>query len=121
MQDFERAVAEATEIEDRRAGRKPATDFQPLDFREEAPEYDADLVVMAFDERFPPVTSAEALDAAEVVAALRRQARLFDGEHRTLKDAERLAVWCRFHTAPESVQKKMLPSRGALLLTLATK
>jgi hypothetical protein len=109
VQAFKRAVEEAVEIRDRRAGQTPRTQHEPLDFLLEKPEYDASLVTMSFDEMFPPLsdTDAAAADSAAALAALRSQARNPCKEHAAMREAERLLVWCRFHHAPLSVRKKM--------------
>lgn len=117
MQAFKLAVEEAVEIQDRRAGTRPKTQHEPLDFLHENPEYDASLVPMAFDEIFPPLsdTEAAAVDAAAALAALRVQARNPCKKHAAIREAERLLVWCRFHHAPLSVRKKMAAAHAGAL------
>ena len=123
LQVFKEAVEEAAELTDRRAGRQPATQHHPLDFRVEKPEYNADAAApMTLEERFPPLGDAEAvaIDVAEALASLQRGARsamaLADGGDTAL----RLAVWCRFHLAPRKLQRAMAPGQAGVHLGLAT-
>lgn len=127
---FERAVEEAAELRDRRAGDAPATTHEPLDFRTEAIVYDPTIVPDAdfsFEDLFPQLSAAEgaAFDPAAGAALLRAAARdptivrlpLLEGtaapedaaaeRYAALKVAERMVVWRRFYQAPRAVQRQM--------------
>jgi hypothetical protein len=108
---FRDAVEEAKEVLDRREGKEPATDHDPLDFLREHPEYDASLVAMEFDEQFPPLSrsAATSMVAVDVIGRVRAQAKDPEGPRDGFEESERLLVWFRFHTSPESVRKKMAP------------
>lgn len=105
---FTDAVEQGKELLDRRAGRKPATSHDPVDFLTERVEYDASLVAMEFDEQFVPLPDKQAakMSARDAVEALRACARRSDDSGSGLGAVERLLMWHRFHTAPESVRKK---------------
>lgn len=59
---FRRAVEEAKELADQRAGRQPATDHRPADFLVPSVDWDADV-----DMQYPAGPSAS--DAAALTAA----------------------------------------------------
>jgi hypothetical protein len=112
---FNRAVAEAREIQDRRAGRTPKTDFEPVDFLTEAVEYAVTEVHMDFDEAYPPLADAEAMtmDSAAALGAVRRGARRSDTGGFFSSQQERLLLWLRYHLMPETVRRKMAPSHAS--------
>jgi hypothetical protein len=126
QQSFVRAVEEAKEIQDRRDGVTPATNYDPLDFLVDKIEYDDTQVEnMAFDERFPPLSADEAksMTPAEAIALVRQYARnpssfpqpppgkLPTADQQRAVDAykvaERMIAWSRFALAPLAVQQKL--------------
>lgn len=147
-QRFERAMEEACELRDRRAGKTPATSHEPLDFRTETVVYDPMVVPDAdfsFTDLFPQLTAAEvaAFDPARATALLRAACRdptvvcmpQLGGaappeseaaveamaQYGELKVAERMAAWCRFYKAPRAVQRQMCKqAMGAPLLLRCT-
>jgi hypothetical protein len=89
----------------------PATAPDPLDFLREHPGFDASLVAMEFDEQFPPLSrsAATAMVAVDVIGRVRAQAKNPEGPRDGFEESERLAMWFRYHTSPESVRKKIAP------------
>ena len=120
LQDFIRAVEEAKEVIDRRAGRQPTTTHGAIDFLSESIEY-VDVDAMNLLERIGWLPdSARLLMPAETVAAslrataraphaaLQAPARVEVGRH-GLTAEEQLLTWWRFDRMPADAQRKLLP------------
>ena len=139
-QRFERALEEACELRDRRAGVTPATKHEPLDFRTEAVVYDPTIVPDAdfsFEDLFPQLRAEEAaaFDPTAGVALLRAAARdptivrlpLLEAaaapddaaaeRHAAMKVAERMVIWSRFYKAPKALQRQMCKTAMRALLS----
>lgn len=126
-------MEEAVEIVDRRAGRDPATDHDPLDFLMSKPDYDGITETQNFRKHqsdlkdvFPPLSKAQAhaLKPIEVLMQLRQRARepwpdrSVGCEDECEREALRFAVWCQVCMAPKPFRDQMMAGTAGVQLIM---